>query len=68
MSTTDLLMITADHGCDPTTSGTDHSREYVPMLLSSKAITAPKNLSIRQSFADVGATVADNFQLVLSAG
>ncbi|MEA3361818.1 MAG: hypothetical protein U9Q61_00870 [Thermodesulfobacteriota bacterium] len=68
MSTTDLLMVTADHGCDLTTSGADHSREYVPLLLSSKAISAPKKMGIRQSFADVGVTVADNFQLVLSAG
>jgi len=68
LSAADLLMITADHGCDPTTPGTDHSREYVPLLLSSEAITAPENLGIRHSFADVGATVADNFQFVLSEG
>jgi len=68
MSSADLLIITADHGCDPTTPGTDHSREYVPLLLSSPAISAPKNLGIRQSFADVGATVADNFHMSLQAG
>ena len=68
MSTDDLLMITADHGCDPTTPGTDHSREYVPLLLSSQAITTPANLGIRQTFADVGATVADNFQISLQTG
>ncbi|MEA3543890.1 MAG: phosphopentomutase [Thermodesulfobacteriota bacterium] len=68
MATADLLIITADHGCDPTTPGTDHSREYVPLLLSSKAIPVPVNLGIRQSFADVGATVADNFQFSLPAG
>ncbi|WP_321372291.1 phosphopentomutase [uncultured Desulfuromusa sp.] len=68
MAKDDLLIITADHGCDPTTPGTDHSREYVPLLLSSPVIPAPKDLGIRQSFADVGATVADNFQISLSAG
>lgn len=64
----DLLIITADHGCDPTTPGTDHSREYVPLLLSSQSISAPVSLGTRQSFADVGATVADNFQISLQTG
>ncbi|MFK5927352.1 MAG: phosphopentomutase [Desulfuromusa sp.] len=64
----DLLIITADHGCDPTTPGTDHSREYVPLLLFSQAITAPISLGVRQSFADVGATVADNFKISLQTG
>ena len=68
MSSDDLLIITADHGCDPTTKGTDHSREYVPLLLSSQSIADPVNLGIRRSFADVGATVADNFQISLQAG
>ena len=68
LSVDDLLIITADHGCDPTTPGTDHSREYVPLLLSSPAISAPQDLGVRRSFADVGATVADNFQIVLSEG
>ena len=68
LSLDDLLIITADHGCDPTTSGTDHSREYVPLLLFSPAISAPQNLGVRRSFADVGATVADNFQIVLPEG
>jgi len=68
MSSDDLLIITADHGCDPTTSGTDHSREYVPLLLSSPAVSVPKNLGIRQSFADVGATVAENFHISLPTG
>ena len=64
----DLLMITADHGCDPTTPGTDHSREYVPLLLFSQSISIPASLGVRQSFADVGATVADNFQISLQEG
>ena len=68
MSREDLLIITADHGCDPTTQGTDHSREYVPLLLFSPAVSVPRNLGVRQSFADVGATVAENFHMSLQAG
>jgi phosphopentomutase len=64
----DLLIITADHGCDPTTSGTDHSREYVPLLGFSPAIAIPTELGTRDSFADVGATVADNFRITLTHG
>jgi phosphopentomutase len=52
----DLLIITADHGNDPTYSGTDHTRERVPLLLMGDE--APRNLGIRGSFADVGATTA----------
>lgn len=55
----DILFITADHGCDPTTPSTDHSREYVPLLVYGKALKSPASLGIRQSFADLGATVAD---------
>jgi phosphopentomutase len=68
MTADDLLIITADHGCDPTTPGTNHTREYVPLLLSSEAIATPVDLGIRQCFADVGATVADNFQISLREG
>lgn len=68
MSADDLLVITADHGCDPTSPGTDHTREYVPLLVSSKAIADPINLGVRSTFADVGATVADNFKLSLQHG
>jgi phosphopentomutase len=64
----DLLIITADHGCDPTTPGTDHSREYVPLMLFSRAIAASGGLGIRDSFADVGATIAGNFQIQLKNG
>ena len=68
MTADDLLIITADHGCDPTTPGTNHTREYVPLLLSSEVIVNPVDLGIRQCFADVGATVADNFQISLREG
>lgn len=57
----DLLMITADHGCDPGyVTSTDHSREYTPFLLYGKKI-APGNLGTRETFADIGATVLDYF-------
>lgn len=61
----DLLIITADHGNDPTHHGTDHTREYVPLLVYHHRITTGKKLSIRQTFADVGATIAHNFQIPL---
>jgi phosphopentomutase len=51
-----LLVITADHGCDPTHTGSDHTREHIPVLLWHRGIT-PKNAGIRETFADVGATV-----------
>lgn len=59
----DLLMITADHGNDPTFHGTDHTREYVPLLVYHKAIRTGKNLGIRSTFADVAATLAHNFDV-----
>lgn len=52
----DLLIITADHGCDPTHTGTDHTREYVPVLLHSKACKCGIDLGTLKSFADIGAT------------
>ena len=55
----DVIIITADHGCDPTTSSTDHSREYVPLLVYGKKLKKPKSLGIRKSFADIGATAAE---------
>ena len=55
----DLLAITADHGCDPTTPSTDHSREYVPLLVCGPGLGKPKSLGIRGSFADLGATIAE---------
>lgn len=57
----DLLMITADHGCDPETPSTDHSREYVPLVMYGKQVKAGTNLGTRDSFADIGATVLDCF-------
>lgn len=59
----DLLIITADHGNDPTFRGTDHTREYVPLIVYHHNIKIGKWLGIRKTFADVGATIADNFQL-----
>ncbi len=56
-----ILMITADHGCDPTTPSTDHSREYVPLLVYGPALKAGINLGIRGSFSDIGATILDVF-------
>ena len=61
----DLLIITADHGNDPTYKGTDHTREYVPLLAYSKRFNGGKDLGIRQTFADLGATVADNFHVTM---
>ncbi len=58
----DLLMITADHGCDPSTPSTDHSREYTPLLMYSPSLS-PRNLGTRPTFADIGATVLDWFGL-----
>ena len=54
----DILMITADHGCDPGYKGTDHTRENVPLLVYGKAVN-PVNIGERESFSDVAATVAD---------
>ena len=62
MSDGDLLIITADHGCDPSYKGTDHTREHVPLLVYKKGGPEPgDNLGIRDSFADVAATLADFF-------
>jgi phosphopentomutase len=63
LSDGDLLLITADHGNDPTTPSTDHSREYVPILCCSKSGKRGVDLGVRNSFADVGKTVADYFGL-----
>lgn len=61
----DLLILTADHGNDPVHHGTDHTREYVPLLVYSPSMTQGKELPIRRTFADVGATIADNFRVTL---
>lgn len=55
----DVLMITADHGCDPTTEGTDHSREYVPVLVYGRNLKEDINLGTRNGFCDIGKTVLD---------
>jgi phosphopentomutase len=64
----DLLIITADHGNDPTFRGTDHTREYAPLLAYGKSARAGVNLGTRESLADIGQTIAENFDLKLSAG
>jgi phosphopentomutase len=59
----DLVIITADHGNDPVAPGTDHTREYVPLIVYSKKMAEGKELPIRETFADIGATVAENFKV-----
>jgi phosphopentomutase len=56
MNEKDLLILTADHGTDPTTKSTDHSREYVPVIICGKPVKKPVSLGVRETFADVGAT------------
>lgn len=65
MGDKDLLIVTADHGNDPTHHGTDHTREYVPLLVFNPLMKAGRSLGIRTTFADVGATIADNFKVDL---
>jgi phosphopentomutase len=57
----DLAVFTADHGCDPTTPSTDHSREYVPLLVSGAKLRRGVDLGLRATLSDIGQTVADNF-------
>lgn len=64
----DLLILTADHGCDPTTPSTDHSREYAPLLACRRAASAGVNLGTRLTLADIGATIAENFSVPLQHG
>ncbi len=59
----DLLLLTADHGNDPIHHGTDHTREYVPIIAYSPSMKGHLNLKIRESFADVGATISENFNV-----
>ena len=58
MKDEDILIINSDHGCDPTTPGTDHTREYIPVLVYGKNVK-PASLHIRKSFADIGQTIAE---------
>lgn len=59
----DILMITADHGCDPSTASTDHSREHTPLVMVGKGLKENTNLHTRESFADIGATILDYFNV-----
>ena len=60
----DILMITADHGCDPSTPSTDHSREYTPLILYGQPVKAGTNYGTRDTFADIAATILDYFSIV----
>ena len=59
----DILIITADHGCDPFYQGTDHTREYVPVLVYGKSIKKNIDLGIRDTFADVASTILEYFNI-----
>ncbi|MBQ3567308.1 MAG: phosphopentomutase, partial [Anaerotignum sp.] len=63
MKEEDILFITADHGCDPTTDSTDHSREYVPVLVYGERVKGNTDLGVRKTFADLGQTVSDYLDL-----
>jgi phosphopentomutase len=64
----DLLILTADHGCDPTTPSTDHSREYTPLLVYGPHARRGVDLGTRGTLSDIGQTVADNFSVHISKG
>ena len=64
----DLLLITADHGCDPTTASTDHSREYVPLLAYRPRRLQGVDLGTRATLSDIGQTVAHNFGTEIAKG
>ncbi len=59
MTEEDILILTADHGCDPTTASTDHSREYIPILVYGKSVKPGANLGVRRTFSDIGKTVLE---------
>jgi len=59
MEEDDVLIITADHGCDPTTKGTDHTREHVPILIYGPKVHSGKNIGTRESFSDLAETILD---------
>lgn len=59
----DVVMITADHGCDPGYTGTDHTREYIPLLAFGKAVRSGVNIGTRKTYADIAATILDMFDL-----
>lgn len=64
----DLLIINSDHGCDPAFKGTDHTREYIPVLMYGENAKAGINLHIMNTFADIGQTIADNFGFKIKIG
>ncbi len=64
----DLFILTADHGCDPTTDSTDHSREYTPLIAHIKGVDAGADLGIRSTFSDIGETVLDFYGLAGACG
>jgi len=64
----DLAILTADHGCDPTVPGTDHTREYVPLLACGPKVAQGRNLGLRASLSDIGQTVAANFGATIAHG
>ena len=64
----DLLIMTADHGNDPTKDGSDHTREYVPLLVYGKTAKPGVDLGTRQSLSDIGQTIAENFGVILQDG
>jgi phosphopentomutase len=68
MRADDLMIITADHGNDPTFPGSDHTREYAPLLVFGKNAKRGVDLGTRSSLADIGQTIAENFGLKLTAG
>lgn len=68
LSPEDCLLLTADHGCDPTTPSTDHSREYVPLLAYGRRVKKNVSLGTRATLADIGRTIADNYHLPMETG
>src|SRR5262245_3852786 len=68
MGEPDLAILTADHGCDPTTSSTDHSREYVPLLVAGPRLRPGVDLGVRATLSDIGQTVARNFGVEIEKG
>ena len=68
LETTDLLILCADHGCDPTTASTDHSREYTPLLAYNAAKVVGRDLGTRPTLSDIGQTVAQNFGVKIENG
>ena len=64
----DLVLLTADHGCDPTVPGTDHTREYVPLIAAGRRVRHGADLGLRATLSDIGQTVAENFGISIQQG